>query len=81
MQAESKQVPDDPGTERLVVLQVLDRDWSPTELLRELHDVDPEAVSGAIRKLDTLGVLVLDDERVRASPAVMYLDSLGLITV
>lgn len=81
MRAKSKQVPGDLGTERVVVLQVLDGERSRTELERELHDIDREAISGALSSLEALGVVIVEGEQVRASPCAQRLDALGLITV
>jgi len=82
MQAESMQVPGNQGTERAVVLQVLGTErMSRAELLRALHDMDSEAVAGALSNLETLGIVVVEGEQVQASRAARHLDALGLISV
>lgn len=82
MQSESKQVPDDHGTERTIVLQVLSAEGcSRAELQSELRDVSAEAISGALSNLEAQGVVVIDAGQVRASGATQHLDALGLIAV
>lgn len=82
MQSESKQVPDDHGTERMIVLQVLSAEGcSRAKLLSELRDVSADAIGDALSNLETLGVVVIVDEQVRASGAARCLDALGLIAV
>jgi hypothetical protein len=73
----------DLGTERLVVLQVLDRAFTRAELARELDDVDPEAISAAVDGLEAAGVVEIDrgQGRVRASPCARRLDALDLICI
>ncbi len=82
MQSESKQVPDDHGTERAIVLQVLSAErCSRAKLQSELRDVGAEAISDALSNLQTLGVVVIEGEQVRALGAARCLDALGLIAV
>jgi hypothetical protein len=82
MQSESKQVPDDHGTERTIVLQVLTAErCSRVKLLSELRDVSAEAISDALSNLEAQGVVVIVDEQVRASGTTRHLDALGLIAV
>jgi hypothetical protein len=73
----------DLGTERLVVLQVLDRAFTRAELERELDDVDPEAISAAVDGLEAAGVIEIDPAHglVRASPYARRLDYLDLICI
>ena len=54
---------------------------SRAELLRALHDMDSEAVAGALSNLETLGIVVVEGEQVQASRAARHLDALGLISV
>ena len=54
---------------------------SHAELLRELHDVDSDALSGALENLEALGVVIVEGEYVRVSRAARHLDALGLISV
>jgi hypothetical protein len=86
MHGESKQFPDGEfETERVIVLQLLRDDrpawWSRADVLRELHDVNEEAIRGSLGHLGRLGVLDVDGERVRASDAVRHLDALGFICI
>jgi 23S rRNA (cytidine1920-2'-O)/16S rRNA (cytidine1409-2'-O)-methyltransferase len=69
----------DLGTERLVVLQVLDRAFTRTDLERELEDVDPEAISAAVEGLEAAGEVEIDSGhgRMRAAPCARRLDDLG----
>jgi predicted transcriptional regulator len=80
MQPESKQVP--VRVERIVALFALDRPagCSRTELVGELHDIDPEAVSAAVSGLEAVGVVTVEGEQVRASECLKHLDVLNLIS-
>jgi hypothetical protein len=80
MQPESKQVP--VRVERIVALFVLDHPagCSRAELDRELHDIDPEAVSAAVSGLEAVGVVTVEGEQVRASECIKHLDALNLIS-
>ncbi|HEY2768005.1 MAG TPA: hypothetical protein VGI76_07080 [Solirubrobacteraceae bacterium] len=86
MHPESNQVaPGDPGTERIVLLELL-RDerserWTRTELERELYDVDPDAISGSLISLEAVGVVSVNGEQVQASPAVRRIDALDMICI
>jgi DNA-binding transcriptional ArsR family regulator len=66
-------------SERLVVLQLLDREQTRAELARGL-DLSPEAISRALGGLEAAGV-VTGSQRERLSPCVQHLDLLGLISV
>jgi len=86
MQGESKQFPDgEPATESIIVLQLLRGDrpewWSRADVLRELHDIDPDAIRGSLAHLGRLGLLDLDGERVRVSEGLRHIDALGLICI
>jgi hypothetical protein len=79
MHDESKQFPaGDPGTERIIVLQLLRRDrsewWRRTEVLRKLRDIDPDAVRGSLEHLARLGLLDQAGARFRASEGLRYVD-------
>ncbi len=79
MHDESKQFPDgDPGTERIIVLQLLRKDrsewWSRTEVLRKLHDIDPDAVRGSLAHLERLGLLDRRGARFKASDGLRHVD-------
>jgi DNA-binding transcriptional ArsR family regulator len=68
-------------SERLVVLQLLDREQTRAELARGL-DLSPEAISRALGGLETAGVVINPQRgRVRLSPCTQHLDTLGLISV
>lgn len=86
MHGESKQFPDGEfETERVIVLQLLRDDrpewWPRADVLRELHDVNEDAIRGSLEHLGRLGVLDVDGERVRASDALRHIDSLGLLCI
>jgi hypothetical protein len=73
----------DTGTERVVLLQVLERPeaCSRTELEVALSDVEPSVIGTALDALVVEGVLYVDREQLRASRCVRHLDRLGLIAV
>ncbi len=86
MHDESKQFPDgEPATESIVILQLLRNDrpewWSRADVLRELHDIDEDAIRGSLAHLERLGLLDVDGERVRAADGLRHIDSLGLICI
>ncbi len=87
MQDESKQFPDgEPATERVIVLQFLRNDrsewWPRTEVLRRLHDIDPDAVRGSLAHLERLGLLDRNGARFKASDGLRYIDDiLDLISI
>jgi hypothetical protein len=70
---------------RGIVLQVLRDDhpkwWTRTELLKQISDFPTAIVEAALGRLAEAGVVVVDGERVKASPCVQYLDTLELIGV
>jgi DNA-binding IclR family transcriptional regulator len=79
MHDESKQFPcGDPGTERIIVLQLLRKDrsewWSRAQVLRKLHDINPNAVRGSLEHLARLGLLDRDGARFKASELLRYVD-------
>jgi biotin operon repressor len=68
-------------SERLVVLQLLDREQTRTELAREL-DISLEEISRALGGLETAGIVIGSQRgRVLLSPCTQHLDTLGLICV
>jgi hypothetical protein len=73
----------DTGTERVVLLQVLERPeaCSRAELEVALDDVAPSAIGTALDALAVEGVLYVGREQVRASRCVRHVDRLGLIAV
>jgi hypothetical protein len=73
----------DTVTERALVLRVLDRPGpcSRAELEVALGDVEPLAISDALRALEAEGVLYAAGEQVWAYRCVRHLDELGLIGV
>ncbi len=87
MQDESKQFPDgEPATERIIVLQLLRKDrsewWSRANVLRKLHDIDPDAVRGSLAHLERLGLLDRAGGRFKASDGLRYIDDiLDLIAI
>lgn len=75
----TNQYPDgEPATERVVVLQLLRKDrsewWSRTEVLRKLHDIDPDAIVGSLEHLARLGLLDRQGARFKASKELRYID-------
>jgi hypothetical protein len=70
-------------TERLLVLQVLERPGlrSRCELEIALGDVEPFTASDAFSALEAGGVLHTSGEQVWASRCVRHLDTLGFISV
>lgn len=76
----------DPGyAQRGVVRQVLRSDhrerWSLKQLEKVLDDIEPGAISDAIVRLETGGVIHSLDHFVGASRCTRYLDALGLIRI
>jgi hypothetical protein len=71
--------------ERAIVLQVLRDDhperWSRAELERELYDVEPLIIGGALERLREEGVVHLSGELVWASRCARHLDALGMISI
>lgn len=70
---------------RGIVLQILRDDhpewWTRTELLEQIPDFPTAIVEAALGRLVEAGVVVVDGERVKASPCAQYLDTLELIGV
>ena len=70
----------EPATERIIVLQLLLKDrsewWSRAEVLRKLHDIDPDAVRGSLAHLERLGLLDRDGGRFKASDGLRYIDDI-----
>lgn len=70
---------------RAIVLQVLRDDheewWTQTELLKEVDDIDPVIVNAELSRLAGEGAVLIDGERVKASPCARCLDALGLMAI
>jgi hypothetical protein len=87
MHDQTKQIPGDHEqlVQRAIVAHTLRDDhaarWARGELEAELKDVDPLAIAGALRQLQTEGVVELDGETVLASSATRHLDALELIAL
>jgi hypothetical protein len=76
----------EPATERIIVLQLLRKDrsewWSRANVLRKLHDIDPDAVRGSLAHLERLGLIDRDEARFKASDGLRYIDDiLDLIAI
>ncbi len=83
---EHSRLPSDPRiVERAIVLQLLrddhDERWSRTELQAEASDVEPSALSSAVKRLEQHCVVVVQGEHVLASSCARHLDELGLIAI
>jgi hypothetical protein len=67
---------------RAIVLQVLRDDheewWTRAELLKEVDDIDPAIVNAELLRLASEGAVLIDRERVKASPCAQCMDALGL---
>jgi hypothetical protein len=66
----------DPGVQRIVALQLLDRPepWTGPELKTVLSDTPSAAIDTAVQKLTSEGVIVqLEGESVQASPALLHI--------
>jgi hypothetical protein len=86
MQDTSKQAtPGDPGTEAVVLLQLLRDDheqpWTLAELKDALADVDPTAIAVSIERLHEQGVVRIDGKHITASPCARHLDDLGFVCI
>jgi hypothetical protein len=73
----------DTTTERLLVLQLLDKQGprSHTELRDALSDIAPTAIYFALKELEFEDVLYIGREKVWASDTVRHLDKLELIGI
>jgi hypothetical protein len=73
----------DTATERLLVLQLLERPAprSHTELRDALADIEPWAINLALKELEFEDVLYIGRDHVWASDTVRHLDKLGLIAL
>lgn len=76
---------DEVQVERAIVLQVL-RDehperWTRAELEAEVFDFDPLTVNGALVRLETEGIVILDGEYVEASRCARRMDALELVAI
>jgi len=86
MQDTSKQAsPGDPGTEAVVLLQLLRDDhpepWTLAGLDDALYDVDEKAIEEAVESLAAVGVVVLDGKTIEASPSAWRIEALGFICI
>lgn len=70
---------------RAIVLQVLRDDheewWTRAELLEEVDDIDPAIVNAELMRLADEGALLIDGERVKASPCARCMDALRLVAI
>jgi hypothetical protein len=70
---------------RAIVLQVLRDDheewWARAELLKEVDDIDPEIVSAELVRLAGEGAVLIEGERVKASPCARCMDALDLVAI
>jgi hypothetical protein len=73
------------GTQCVLVLQVLrgdhEQSWTRAELERELHDVDPDAITVALTRLSEQGVVRIEGDQIEASPCARHLDALAFICI
>jgi hypothetical protein len=71
--------------ERAVVLQVLRDDhrerWARAELEGEIYDIEPAAISEALKRLRKAGVVHISGEMVWASQCARRLDALGMVSI
>lgn len=87
MQNQTKHIPSDNDRqiERAIVAQTLrddhDCDWTRAELDAQLGHIGPGVIGEALARLADEGVVELADETVRASPATVRLEELGMIAV
>jgi len=74
-----------PVAERAIILLLLLDDhperWSRAELESQVSDIEPLLFNDALAQLHAEGVVVVEDERVQASPCARHLDTLELIAV
>jgi hypothetical protein len=70
---------------RALVLDVLSDDhaewWMRAELRERITDIHPATAEAELSRLVGAGVVLVDGERVKASPCARYLDHLNLIGV
>lgn len=72
----------DTVVQRLVVLQILEqREATQADLRAVLSDIEPAAISKALRTLAAENVAHVDHNRIVASPCLRHLDSLGLVSL
>ena len=73
------------GTQNVVVLQLLrddhDPKWTRVELDQELDDIDPDAITVALQRLQEQGVVQMDGEQLSASACAWHLDALGFVCI
>jgi hypothetical protein len=71
--------------QRAIVLQLLRDDhdvrWSRVDLEAETSDLHPQAVSGALARLEAERVIVTEGEHFLASRCARHLDALELVSV
>jgi len=72
----------DTKTECAIILELLNRPnaISVTALYRAV-DYESAQIETALRSLEEVGLLIIDDERIRASAALQRVDALGMISV
>ena len=85
MRDESNQDPGhaDPESERLVAIEVLERQdgYTLQRLERKLSPVSPEGLRNAVATLERIGVIDVKRTRVHPSAALRRIDELGLICI
>ena len=74
------------GTQKLLVLQLLrddhDPKWTRAEIDKKLYDIDPDAITVALQRLQEQGVVVqADGEQLAASRCAWHLDALKFISI
>lgn len=73
------------GTQNVLVLQLLrddhDPKWTRAQLHRELDDINPDAITVALERLQEQGVVRVDGEQLAASACARHLDALGFISI
>jgi len=79
----TRRITDPSIVERSVILALLDEDrterWTRAELGREHHDVDPQALTDAIERLEDGEAAHTEGEHIWASRCARHLGSLGVI--
>jgi len=79
----SRRITDPSIVERSVILALLDEDrterWTRAELEREHHDVDPQALTEAIERLEDGEAAHTDGDYIWASRCARHLGALGVI--
>lgn len=72
-------------TQRVVVLEALRSDhpqpWTRPEIENVLGDVDPDAISVALERLNEQGVVNVEGKQITPSACARHLDALGFICI